>query len=376
MPGNDAVGIHAVQMMADAIKQIEIVRREQSRMQEIHGGDIYRNEIALDFSVNVNPLGVPAAVLDALYKAVPKCKEYPDIKAEKLLRAVSSTLYIPKEFLVLGNGASELFAAIVHGLRPRRAVVPVPSFYGYEHALAMENVEIVFYPLSRERDYLPDDDFLDVLTENIDILFLANPNNPTGKRMDLVYLERVLDRCRKEEIYVVLDECFIEFCGEEHSMLPNIQKYDNLLIVRAFTKIFAIPGVRLGYLISSNPVLVEKIKSQLPEWNLSVFAQAAGCSCVGQQEYIQKTVAFVKTERQYMVSQLQKLGFRVCDGEANFILFHSEIPLYELLLERKILIRDCSNFRGLSEGFYRIAVRTREENRRLLDEIQNCVCEN
>ena len=165
---------------------------------------------------------------------------------------------------------------------------------------------------------------------------------------------------------MVLDECFMEFCETESSMLPEMEQYDNLIIIRAFTKIFAIPGVRLGYLICSNHVLRERIQRQLPEWNLSAFAQAAGCTCAKQMHFVKKTAAYVREERKFLTEELKRLKVTVYPGEADFLLIYSEQPLYERLLEKGILIRDCENFRGLKKGFYRIAVKTREENEVLI----------
>ena len=335
-------------------------------MRGIHGGDIYGNRVNMDFSVNVNPLGMPAAVAAALQQAVEMCISYPDVEERELKKRVGSWLEVPDDCLLFGNGASELFVAIVHAIRPQKTLIPVPSFYGYEHAAWAVDGEIVYYYLKEQEAYLPDGDFIQSLPEDVDLLFLANPNNPTGRLMDREYLLRLLDICRQRGITVALDECFIEFCGAERSMITEIGEYENLLIIRAFTKIFAIPGVRIGYLLCGNDSLRDKIKRQLPEWNLSVFAQAAGCACAGQSAFVAETVDYVAGERQFLADGLGQMGVKVFPGEANFLLVHSEIPLYEELLARGILIRDCENFRGLGRGYYRIAVKSRKDNERLL----------
>lgn len=345
-------------------------------MQGIHGGDVYRNEVRADFSVNINPLGMPDRVEAALYEAVTECHKYPDITASKLKKAVSGMLSVPKEYLLFGNGASELFMGIIHAIKPKKVLIPAPSFYGYAYAAAAGESNISYFLLKKEDGFLPEEDFADMLTEETDLLFLANPNNPTGKLVSREYLKKLLDICGDKKIYVVLDECFIEFCGSDASLLSEIRKYQNLLLVRAFTKIFAVPGVRLGYLICSNAELLQKIGKQLPEWNLSVFAQAAGIVCASQRAYVEKTVEYVEKERQFLSDHLTRLGLRVFSGEANFILIYSEKPLYQELLKRGILIRDCENFRGLSKGYYRIAVKRRKENEILLKEIGECLAGN
>lgn len=335
----------------------------------IHGGDIYRNHVKIDFSVNVNPLGIPKAVEAALHMAVENCSEYPDMAAEKLRAAVGRMLTFPKENLLFGNGASELFMAVIHAIKPNKTVITVPSFYGYEYAAEAVDGEILYYETKKQNDFCLQEDFFSVLTEDVDVLFLANPNNPTGSLLSREKLKKILSHCRAKGIYVVLDECFIEFCSEDCSMLQETKSFPNLILVRAFTKIFCIPGVRLGYIACSNQLLLEKLARQLPEWNLSVLAQAAGCECAMQTTYVEQTIAFIRKERQFLEEGLREAGYKVFPGKANFLLIYCELPLYESLLEKGILIRDCGNFRGLSAGFYRIAVKNRKENEALLQAI-------
>ena len=341
-------------------------------MQGIHGGDIYTNTVKLDFSVNVNPFGIPKGVEDALHQTVVRCQQYPDIRAFELKEAVAKQLAVPKEYLLFGNGASEVFMGIIHALKPRNVLIPIPSFYGYQYVAEAVESKIRYFSMEKENSFLLGKKLLEALTEDIDVLFLANPNNPTGKRLERDYLREVLAICREKGIYVVLDECFISFCEGDVSLVSEIEEYPNLLLVQAFTKLYAIPGVRLGFLISSNKILLQKIARQLPEWNLSVFAQEAGIACVKEKAFVKQTVEYVKKERAFLTEQLQKMGLEVFDGEGNFILVYTEKPLYELLLERGILIRDCQNFKGLTKGYYRIAVKSREENKILLREIGEC----
>ena len=342
-------------------------------MQGIHGGDIYTNKVKLDFSVNVNPLGIPKGVEDAMHQAVVLCQQYPDIRALELKEAVSKQLAVPKEYLLFGNGASEVFMGIMHTIKPRKVLIPIPSFYGYQYVTEAVESEIKYLFLEKENSFFPGEKLLEALTEGIDILFLANPNNPTGKRLERDYLREVLSICREKGIYVVLDECFISFCEGDVSFVSEIEEYPNLLLVQAFTKLYAIPGVRLGFLVSSNKGLIQKIARQLPEWNLSVFAQEAGIACVKEKAFVEQTVEYVQKERAFFTEQLQKMGLEVFAGEGNFILIYTQVPLYELLLERGILIRDCQNFKGLSKGYYRIAVKSREDNKILLREIGECL---
>lgn len=338
----------------------------------------------MDFSVNGNPLGMPEAAEQALREAIQHVGEYPDITANALTEAVSRMLSgecgraIPGEYLLFGNGASELFLAIVHALKPRNIVIPVPSFYGYGYAAEAADSHIKYVYLSEETGFCPGKELLQALTPDTDLLLLANPNNPTGQLMNREYLYQLLEHCRQRGIIVVLDECFIEFCETDReqskSLLGKMRQYDNLVLVRAFTKSFAMPGVRLGYLVCGNAELREKISRQLPEWNLSVFAQRAGIACAEQSEkYLQDTVEYVKNEREYLQEGLEKRGIRVVSGEADFLLLHTTQPIYDRLLQKGILIRNCENFRGLGAGYYRIAVKTHAENEILLQELKSCL---
>ena len=337
----------------------------------IHGGDVYRIHVDIDFSINVNPLGTPECVKEALHRAVEVCGKYPDMEAERLGEAVSTFIGVPREYLIFGNGASELFMAIVHGIKPRKVVIPVPSFYGYEYAAKSVDCEIIYYEMNQENNFSVKEDMYHILTEDVDLLFLANPNNPIGNLLDIEMIKKLLQHCMNKGIYVVVDECFIEFCGNRFSLLSETGKFEHLIVVRAFTKIFAIPGVRLGYLVCKSKALLTQIAGQLPEWNLSCFAQEAGCICARQAEFIEKTKIYIEKERQFMTKRFMQLGLKTFPSVSNFITIYSDKPLYEKLLKRGILIRDCSNFRGLGKGFYRIAVKNRKENEILLMAIES-----
>lgn len=340
-----------------------------------HGGDVYRNSVNLDFSVNINPLGMPKQAERALHDAVAQSVCYPDAQSEQLRADLALFWKIPKQCLLLGNGASELFFAVVHGLQPKKTVIPVPSFYGYEHAAAAGLGECIFYEMKKEAGFAPDEGLFSVLTEDVELLFLANPNNPTGVQVEREYLQKLLLHCKERGIYVVLDECFLAFCENGQSAVSLLfgdmqELYSHVLLVRAFTKLFAVPGIRLGYLIGSDTELLKRLQRQLPEWNLSCFAQAGGCACLKQQEYLEQTKDVLSQERKFLKKGFWDLGFSEIFGEANFLFFYSPYPLYEALLARGILIRDCANFRGLKKGYYRAAVKSREENVMLLQEIE------
>ena len=335
---------------------------------QYHGGDIYRNQIRLDFSVNTNPLGMPDSVREALHQAVEETEHYPDIHAQELTKTVAERLRISEKRLVFGNGASELFHAVLHAVKPSKILISVPSFLGYEEAAKAMDCEVIFYEMKKKEKFSLTERILDTLDESISLVFLANPNNPVGNLVEPELIFKIAEKCRQCDITLVLDECFMELTGKEmtHSFFYQLDEFSNVVVVRAFTKLYAIPGVRLGYLICEQ-TLAEKIRLQLPEWNLSVFAQRAGVAAIKEQEYVARAVVCIQTQRLFLREELKAAGCNVFDSDADYLLFYSEKKLYELFLQRGILIRDCSNFRGLQRGYYRIAVKSEEQNRIFAD---------
>lgn len=349
----------------------------------MHGGDIYRNKIELDFSVNVNPLGVPDPVRQAMVKSLTEVECYPDMECAALKKALAEHFGLGEtgqeihvNDILCGNGASELITAICRWKMPKTAMVTGPGFAGYRKALEAVNCEIQVHLLQEERNFVPGEDLMEAVEQRKpEILFLANPSNPTGVLLDRKYLQRLLTVCLQTGTVVVLDECFMELTGqaEECSMCrkETLQKFENLMILRAFTKSFAIPGIRLGYLVCKNQEFVGKIAAQLPEWNVSIPAQAAGVAAMQCIETLAESAAYIEKERLWLTAELERLGAKVFPSQANYLLFHwKSEDLYECLLQKGILIRDCSDYEGLEKGYYRIAVRTREENEILLQSLR------
>lgn len=343
---------------------------------QVHGGDRYHNQVRMDFSVNVNPLGIPEKVRGCFEKLTPVMEYYPDPEGRKLKEQLAKKLGIPKEFLLLGNGASELFMIIIHSLNPQKTVVPVPSFVGYEHMIQASGGETVFWKMGETMTL--DETLLELLDSSVDLLVLTNPNNPTGKYIEPILLKKILDQSRKKGITVLLDECFIELSDEceRHTIIHEIENYPNVLLVRAFTKTYAIPGIRLGYLVCSNSDMVELFRKHTPEWNLSTIAQEVGVIALEETDYLKRAVELIRKERTYLEEALETMGCLVVSSNTNFILFQSKerkISWYEELLKRGILIRDCENYKGLEDSFYRIAVKTHKENEKLIEEMKNII---
>lgn len=353
----------------------------------MHGGNIYGNEIEYDFSVNLNPLGPPDAVREALAEALNHVEEYPDPEYRELRRALANYRQLAEEQLVLGNGASELIPGIIRALAPKTCMLTAPCYSGYETALkaAAPSCRIHRIFLREEDDFtLPENICQEIARVKPDLLILTNPNNPNGKRISANRLREIAGACRTAGTVLLMDECFLALSGgDEDSLIHRIgeEGLPPTVVLRAFTKTFAIPGVRLGYAVCSGS-LAARIQRELPEWNLSVFAQYAGLAALeagvpetvtpGTSGYMAASVEMIAREREYLLEELEKLGLRVFPSDANYILFKSrDRELHRKLLDKGILIRDCRDYHGLTAGFYRAAVRTRRENTALLRCLRN-----
>ena len=353
-----------------------------------HGGDIYGNKnIELDFSVNLSPIGPPKEVCGLLTEDwTGILTNYPDPEYRELRQALSQKLELPKDWILCGNGASELLMAVVQAVRPKRAMIPVPSYQGYERALQAVGAEILFYQLDREKGFALTEDILERAdglkklagTKEEIMLFLCNPNNPVGKGIEPALLNKIADYCKANHIYLVMDECYLDLLTDAQSrtMKRKLPETPYLIIVNAFTKAYALPGIRLGYLTTGNEELREKIRMQQPEWSVSMFVQKAGIAALSSRGYLEEARQAVQAERGYISGQLQELGMKVFDGEAPFVMFLSGKELYELLKEKRILIRRCDEIRGVRDRseerghYYRVGIRSHAENVRLMKAIR------
>ena len=282
--------------------------------QNPHGGDIYTKKCRVDFSVNVNPLGVPESVKEAVRKSAESVEQYPDALCRDLTRALSEKEQLPEENILFANGAAELIFALTQALRPKKALIAAPGFAEYEAALSAAGCFIRMYLLQKEKGFLLQDDFCDDLTDDLDLVFLCNPNNPTGLTIPQELLLKILDNCRERNIYLVLDECFIEFLPEPEkvTMQGNLDEYPNLLILRAFTKIYAMPGLRLGYLLCSDEDLLDRISRSMQSWNVSIPAQMAGLAALNEDAYVKEARELIGKERAWMKAELEKEIKGIC----------------------------------------------------------------
>lgn len=344
-----------------------------------HGGEIYNKEVSLDFSVNTNPLGLPEGISTLLTASAEQFSLYPDPDCTALREAIGRKESIPKEYVICGNGASDLIFRLCFAKRPTLSLVLAPTFSEYEKALKAAGSKILYYHLKEEKDFTVEEDILEQI-KNIDMVFLCNPNNPVGNLIDEKLLKIIAAKCKKEKILLVLDECFLDFTktddalkGEENSFLKEVVHNQYIFLLRAFTKFYAMAGLRLGYGISSDKRLLKEMDMSGPSWSVSIPAQLAGTMACEASDYVKDTYALIKQERNFLVNELKKLGIKVFEPKANYIFFKEKDTLYDRLLQRGILIRQCGNYRGLTKDYYRIAVRNRMENEILLKNLNECL---
>ena len=335
-----------------------------------HGGDIYGNPgVRLDFSVNINPLGMPDTVRQALVSRADEYARYPDPECRQLRAAIALHEKVPEDWILCGNGAADLIYRLCYAVKPRRALVCAPTFSEYERALEQAGCQVIYHSLMEECQFVLQPDIEERLIPGTDMLFLCHPNNPTGRLIQKDLLARILCRARQNRTLVIVDECFLDFT-EGISSKRYLDGNPGLVVLKAFTKIYALAGLRLGYLLTADRVLLNKTNAAAQCWSVSVPAQVAGVSALTCGDWPDKTRRLVAEERLFLSENLAGLGITVFPSDANFLLLRCEEPLYEPLLQRGILIRPCKNFKRLGPPYYRVGVKTRAENTCLIQAVK------
>ena len=348
----------------------------------MHGGDIYNNIVDIDFSVNLNPYVIPS-VREALEESVREGTNmagcYPDPDQTAVRSAIAGSEHVDPDCVFAGNGSSEIIMALVNYLSPSRALLTKPCFYGYEYALESARAcRIEKYDLKEEEGFELHEDFRNMLTRDVNLLFLADPNNPTGKNTDEDLLEEILDTSDELGISVILDQSFFTIsdkylkCTDEY-VADKIKHHKNLFIVRSYTKSFALPGIRMGYVISRTEN-ISGLRRCVPEWNLSSISTALmrRLSVIAADgSFYNDSIKMIAEERQYLATGLSGLGYTVFSSNTNFILLKSQKDIYEKLLSRRILIRRYDDQTGPGQRYFRVAVRSHEDNMKLIDTLSD-----
>ena len=337
-----------------------------------HGGDWagYRAQYghdALDFSANVSPLGLPQGVANAIAAALPHADRYPDPLCRALRAKLAPHEGIPAESILCGNGAADLIFRLAWAAKPRTALVTAPTFAEYAAALESAGCAVRRHFLQAEVDFAVTDSILSSITPEVDMVFLCQPNNPTGQLTPLPLVERILRRCEACGALLVVDECFLDFLPDCDTLTAKtLLDSKNLLILKAFTKLYGMAGVRLGYCLCANTALLEAMQAAGQPWAVSSLAQAAGLAALDETAYVAQVRVLIAQQRPRLTAGLRALGLRVLDGRANYLLFQGPETLGDALRQRGVVLRSCSNYPGLDGSWYRTAVRTEPENDELL----------
>ncbi|WP_339252011.1 threonine-phosphate decarboxylase CobD [Sporosarcina sp. FSL W8-0480] len=320
----------------------------------------------LDFSENCNPAGPPPAVLKLWPHLISRLIAYPDPSGEPFLSEVANYHGIPVSSVVAGNGAAELLSLIAERYRGKQAIVVHPTFSEYEATLQGRGVEIIRIVSSEEDGFkLPVEAILGAIP-SASVLYLCTPNNPTGILPDRADLLSIIHKAGKIGCEVVLDEAFIDFIDENKSFIPLMNDFPHVIIVRSMTKMYAIPGIRLGYAVAQ-PEVIAELKEQLPHWNVNGIASAIGAVCLEQEEYRNEAIRHANEERRKMTDFLKQHGCTVINSETNFLVFKPSNAgkLYTDMLRRSIVLRHTENFRGMDGHYLRIGMKSSEEMEKL-----------
>lgn len=349
----------------------------------IHGGDIYTDGIfkgreLLDYSSNINPLGLPKGFIENIGEALKNAARYPDIKYRKLIKNIKDYTGTEKAEVVLGNGAAELIDLSISCFKS--ILIVVPSFVEYELDAKKWGCTIEYSYLSGDMEL----DYLDIMEKllKVQAILIGNPNNPNGNIIDKKNFEAILKLCEDHGKTIIIDEAFIEFTGDiQDSFIKLTENHKCLFIIRAITKFFAMPGVRFGYGISSDEKLVKEIREKQNPWNINCFAEIAVKYSLNDKDYIKKSLQWIKDERKYLTTELKKISCikNIYPTNANFILCKlnniNEEQVYNFCIKQGIIIRKTHNFRGLDESFIRLAIKERVSNEKLLEVLKEINCD-
>lgn len=352
-----------------------------------HGGDLntaqetfgFREDAFVDFSSNMNPLGPPEAVRKALLTYADTIDRYPDPVSRGLRRALSEHHHIDEDSIVIGNGAAELIDLIVRVLKPDTAAIAAPCFDEYGDAVRKMGGSLYEIVLSAEQNFVLDSEHpqLAEARERASLFILGSPNNPTGQLVD----PDLLAALAESGSYVVVDEAFMDFVPEEarYSLVQAATNHERLFVIRSMTKFYSIPGIRLGYIIGSPRVMSQVRRLQVP-WSVNSLAQQIGQAVIGDSDFAERTMQWLRSEREWLTAQLERIGLHVFPSETNYVLVRlpsdCEYSASMLQLEmgkRAVLIRDASRFTGLDHRYVRLAVKLREQNERLIAALKDCL---
>ena len=350
---------------------------------EIHGGNIYKlqregKKDILDYSSNINPLGVPESLKKAVSENFSVLTRYPDINYTELRESIGKYNNVNSENIIAGNGATEVLFLYIKALKPKKVLIAAPTFAEYERAVKNAECEIDFFELKEEDNFILNKDKFIQKAKNYNLAVICNPNNPTGKFISKEIIFEINENLKKSGTKLFIDECFIEFILGWKEKTSALFKSENIFILRALTKFFALPGLRLGYGICFDKKIIEKINEIREPWSVNGFADLAGKVILNDIEYIKNTEKWILEERKYFTDSLKEIEenkkIKIYETETNFIL----IKLLEMtseefksrMEEKNILVRNASNFKFLDNSFIRFAIKDREKNKKVIEAVR------
>jgi threonine-phosphate decarboxylase len=375
----------------ESVFNSSLVTRYSSLSLEPHGGNIYRfieernirMDEVIDFSASINPLGVPKSVMEKIKDNIKYLCHYPDPYAKHLTQALAKHLGIDPQYILCGNGSTELIYLTVRALKPEKVLIPIPTFSEYERACRISNeLRVKSYELKKENNFdINADEFINAMADGylatprsplntpFDMAFLCNPNNPTGRLLKRDDVMKIADAAKNLRCYLVVDEAFIDFAPEE-SVVREVINNPYLIVLRSMTKFYALSGLRIGYGIFPLSIINTFRKYKEP-WSVNTIAQIAGFAAIRDAAYKSETFRIIQKEKKILEDGFKLLGITYFPSSTNFYLIKhdSTQKIISSLRNRGIMIRDCSNFMGLDGSYMRIAVRSNKENIKLLKEI-------
>lgn len=352
-----------------------------------HGSDIekiceyyhLRKEGITNFGANVNPLGLSEHVKTSIAGHLDLLSAYPDREYTSLRDTVSGYCGIPAEYILPGNGSSELISLLIETLAPKHTLILGPTYSEYSRELSFSGSTQEYYHLREEDNFHLDvDDLCRALKDGYDFLILCNPNNPTSSAIPREDMERLLYFCSERNIFVMIDETYVEFAPDISAVtaVPFTRKYSNLMVLRGVSKFFAAPGMRFGYGITGNAEFLRAMKEKQIPWSLNSIGAFAGEEMFKDQEYISRTRRLILSERERMYRAVSQMpDYKTYKPYANFLLVKivkdgiTSYDVFERCIKAGLMIRDCSSFQCLDGEFIRFCIMMPEANTRLLHEL-------
>lgn len=356
-----------------------------------HGSDLEKieqvynipKENILSFSSNVNPLGISPKLKETLSQKIDAISSYPDREYTSLRKCIGKYINADYENIIVGNGSTELISLLIQIKKPKKSIIIGPTYSEYEREISLGGGSSFYYPLCEDKDFTLDIDALkDELKSDVDMLVICNPNNPTSTALTRHQMRKILDTCKQKDIFVMVDETYVEFADDIKSIdsVPLTVSYNNIIILRGISKFFAAPGLRLGYAICGNQDLIKQINQRKNPWTINILAEIAGEIMFSDTNYINETRDLIKIERNRIYNKLLEFPkLKVYKPIANFILIKlledniTSMDLFESAIKESMMIRDCSSFPFLDNHFIRFCFMKPEDNDRLLDIIYKTI---